>query len=174
MRLKEGLVHVYTGNGKGKTTCAFGLAMRAKGYGLDVCVVQFMKAKPDNSAKSASSIGIDVYQFGLDGFTSKGNLRKGDMTKAKDGLDFVKESIDEKRYDLIVLDEINVALDFGLLNVNDVLHVVIGRPKGLEMVLTGRNAPQDILDIADYVTEMCEKKHPFKTAGKHAREGIEY
>ncbi|NPA75209.1 MAG: cob(I)yrinic acid a,c-diamide adenosyltransferase [Euryarchaeota archaeon] len=169
-----GYIHVYTGNGKGKTTAAFGLAMRAAGRGKKVCIVQFMK--PDNGYGeqiSARKLGIEVYSFGTNKFVNKKNPRKEDIELAEAGLKLSREKMASGDYDLLVLDEINVALNYKLLDVNDILDMLKSRPQRTEIVLTGRYVPDEIVQIADLVTEMREVKHYFRK-GILAREGIEF
>ncbi len=168
-----GYIHVYTGNGKGKTTAAFGLAMRAAGRGKKVCIIQFMKPdKGYGEQVSARKLGIEVYPFGSDRFVNKKNPRKEDIERAQRALSFAKEKMKEE-YDLLILDEVNVALDFNLINLEDVLELMRELPEKTELVLTGRYAKKEIIDMADLVTEMKEIKH-YYTKGVMAREGIEY
>ena len=168
------MLHVYTGDGKGKTTAAFGLASRARGSGLDVCIVQFMKGTLSSEIKSARSLGIDVYQFGRDTLVDRNNPHPDDLLAAQEGLEFTREAIKKETYDLMILDEVNVAIDFNLLLMEDILELVIARPATMEMVLTGRNARAELINLADYVTEMKEVKHPYHASGIPARKGIEY
>ncbi len=168
-----GYIHVYTGNGKGKTTAAFGLAMRAAGRGKKVCIIQFMK--PDEGygeQVSARKLGIEVYAFGTNRFVNKNNPRREDVERAQNALEFARKKLNEG-YDLLVLDEINVALDFNLIRLEDVLSLLRSIPERTEVVLTGRYAKKEVIEIADLVTEMKEIKHYF-TRGVMAREGIEY
>ncbi len=168
-----GYVHVYTGNGKGKTTAAFGLAMRAAGRGKRVCIIQFMKPdKGYGEQVSARKLGIEVHPFGTNRFVSKKNPKKEDIERAKKALDFAREKMKEE-YDLLILDEINVAVDFNLISVEGVLSIIDELPEGTELVLTGRYARDEVIDRADLVTEMCEVKH-YYTKGVIAREGIEF
>ncbi len=166
-------IHVYTGNGKGKTTAAFGLAMRARGRGKKVCIIQFMKPdKGYGEQVSARKLGIEVYPFGRDKFINKKNPAKEDIERAKNALKFARQKFGED-YDLIVLDEINVALDYNLISLNEVLKLIDSLPERTELVLTGRYAKKEIIEKADLVTEMKEVKH-YYTRGVIAREGIEY
>ncbi len=165
------MIHVYFGNGKGKTTAAFGLAMRAKGRGFKVCVVQFLKSEDSGETISAKALGIEVYQFGNPWFVIN-TPNEEDFKMAEKGFKFAIEKIYSKEYDLIILDEINVAIFYKLLNVDDLLRVLNTLPPNLELVLTGRYAPQKVIDKADLVTEMKEIKH-YYTRGVLARVGIE-
>lgn len=166
-------IHVYTGNGKGKTTAAFGLAMRAAGRGKKVCIIQFMKPEKGYGEQvSARKLGIEVHAFGSNRFVNKNNPAREDIERAKKALNFAKEKLREN-YDLIILDEINVALDFNLISLEDVLSLISMLPERTELVLTGRYAKEEIIERADLVTEMREVKHYYRK-GVMAREGIEY
>ena len=168
-----GYVHVYTGNGKGKTTAAFGLAMRAAGREKKVCIIQFMKPdKGYGEQISARKLGIEIHPMGRDKFVNKKNPDKIDIELAKKALQLAKEKLNGD-YDLLVLDEINVAVDFNLISVNDVLNLLGDIPNKTEVVLTGRYAREEVINRADLVTEMREIKHYFKK-GVVAREGIEF
>ena len=168
-----GYIHVYTGNGKGKTTAAFGLAMRAAGRGKKVIIIQFMKPdKGYGEQVSARKLGIEVYPFGTNRFVSKKNPKKGDIERANKALEFAKEKLKEM-YDMMVLDEINVALDFNLIKLEDVLSLMDSIPEKTELILTGRYAKNEIIERAHLVTEMKEIKHYYQI-GIMAREGIEY
>ncbi|MCU0862080.1 MAG: cob(I)yrinic acid a,c-diamide adenosyltransferase [Methanomassiliicoccales archaeon] len=169
-----GLVQVYTGEGKGKSTAAFGLALRAWGRGLRVCIIQFLKLGEDYGEVQAVRrlAGIDLMQFGGEHFVRKGRHRKEDAERARAGLEKAKEALTSGRFDLVILDEVNVAVDFGLLGPEEVLEAVRSRGE-VEVVLTGRNAPQAFLDEADLVTEMRMVKHPYDQ-GVEARPGIEF
>lgn len=165
------MIHVYFGDGKGKTSAAFGLAMRAKGRDFNVCVIQFLKNVDTGEAISAKKLGIEVYQFGNPWFVV--NIpNKEDFEMAERGFKFAIEKIFSSKYDLIVLDEINIALFYKLLKIPDILAVLNTLPPNIELVLTGRYAPQEILDKADLVTEMKEIKH-YYNRGVLARIGIE-
>ncbi len=168
-----GYIHVYTGNGKGKTTAAFGLAMRAAGREKKVIIIQFMKPdKGYGEQVSARKLGIEIYPFGTDRFVSKKNPQKEDIEKANKALEFAKEKLKEI-YDVMILDEINVALDFNLIKLEDVLSLLDSLPEKTELILTGRYAKDEIIKRAHLVTEMHEVKHYYKI-GVMAREGIEY
>ncbi len=169
-----GYVHVYTGNGKGKTTAAFGLAMRASGRGRKVCIVQFMKPDAGYGEQiSARKLGIEVHPFGTNRFVNKNNPAREDVELARAALELAREKIKSGSYDLVILDEINVAMDFNLIPVNEVLDLLSSIPDKTEVVLTGRYAPDSIVERADLVTEMKEVKHYFRK-GVMAREAIEY
>ncbi|HTY47138.1 MAG TPA: cob(I)yrinic acid a,c-diamide adenosyltransferase [Methanomassiliicoccales archaeon] len=170
-----GLVHVYTGEGKGKTTAAFGLVLRAWGRGLRICVIQFMKVGEDYGEIQALRRmgGVDLFQFGRDKLFRKGKHTDEDVHLAKSGLERAKKALTSGDYDLVVLDEVTLAADFGLLATDEVLEVVRSRAPEVEVVLTGRRAPKAFTDEADLVTEMCLRKHPYDS-GLLARKGIEY
>ena len=169
-----GLVHVLTGDGRGKTTSAFGLALRAAGRGLKVCIVQFMKGFEYGEVLAARGIrGIEVRQFGRAEFVNRQAPEKVDIEEAGRALAFSRDAVGSGRFDLVVLDEINVALDFKLVRLEDVVGLVKGRPEGVELVLTGRNAPKELVELADYVSEVRELKHPYGK-GLPGRKGIEF
>ena len=173
MRLKKGLVHIYTGNGKGKTTAAFGLALRASGAGCKVYICQFVKGKVYNEIKALRKIkNIKVEQFGTGCFIRKKPSQK-DAEWARKGLLNAEKNIQSGKYDVVMLDEINIALYFGLITAKEVLAVIDRKPGRVELVLTGRYAPQALIKRADLVTEMREVKHPYQK-GIKARPGIEY
>lgn len=172
---KKGYIHVYTGTGKGKTTAALGLALRSWGHGKRVCIIQFMKGNEDYGEHKASlKLGKDflIRHFGRGVFIIDKPTTE-DKKLAKKGLDFAKKILSSNKYDLIVLDEINCALHWGLLSNKDVRGLLEIKPANLELVLTGRYAPQWLIKKADLVTEMKERKHYFKK-GVKARLGIEY
>ena len=169
-----GLVQVYTGNGKGKTTASLGLAFRATGRGLEVLMIQFLKP-PENYGEHISAKNIPnftILSLGLDHMLSR-VPRDVDIKVARETLQRAKEEICSGRYDLVILDEINNAMDWKLLSPEEVIGVLKGRPKNVEIVLTGRGAPKEIIEYADLVTEMVLIKHPFDK-GTDARKGIEY
>ncbi len=173
--MKKGLIQVYTGNGKGKTTAALGLAFRAAGHGLKVLVIQFMKGNINygelESAKKLSPY-LTIKQMGRETFVSKANPDPIDMKLAKRGFSLAKKTIRNKEYDMVILDEINVAIDYGLIPLSDLLKLIDSKPETVELILTGRNAKSEIIDKADLVTEMVERKH-YYDKGIKARKGIE-
>jgi len=168
-------VQVYTGDGKGKTTAALGLALRAVGHGLSVCMIQFMKGSANYGelAAAAKLPGFTIVQTGRDEFVDRKNPAQVDVEMARDGLARAGAVLREGRHDLVVLDEINVALDFGLVTLEDVLGLIAARPPHVELVLTGRRAHPDVMKAADLVSEVLNIKHHYD-AGVAAREGIEY
>ncbi len=169
-----GLVMVYTGDGKGKTTAALGLAFRAAGHGLKVLAVHFLKGRDYGEAKAAEIFpNFDVVKAGREKFVNRDNPDPEDVKLAKEGLSRAGEAAASGQYDLIVLDEINVALNYNLVSLQDVLELIEKRAPGVNLVLTGRNAPPEILEKADMISEVKEIKHHF-ASGIKAREGIEY
>ena len=169
-----GLLHVYTGEGKGKTTAALGLALRAWGHGLRVCVVQFMKRGEDyGEIRALRRMEVDVFQFGSGRLIIKGGHCQEDLDCACRALEFARLVLASGEYDLVVLDEVNVAIYFGLVDCADVLAALRARTPGVEVICTGRNAPDELLEEADLVTVMTVKKHPYDD-GLAARKGIEY
>lgn len=174
MSKELGLIHIYTGSGQGKTSAAFGLVLRALGAGFKVCLIQFMKAGQYSEVKALKEFqNIKIYQFGRKSFVNLKKPAKIDIDLAEKGLEKVKEVFKSKKYDLVILDEINVAVKFKLLKLPELLKLIKEKPKGLELVLTGRFAHPKVIKLADYVTEMKEIKHPFKR-GVLARRGIDY
>ncbi|MDD1771570.1 MAG: cob(I)yrinic acid a,c-diamide adenosyltransferase [Methanomassiliicoccales archaeon] len=169
-----GLLQVYTGGGKGKTTAALGLVMRAWGHDLRVCVIQFLKKGEDyGEVHALRSMGIDVYQFGSGRLIIKDRHDQQDEDCARRALKFSNDALTSGEYDLVVLDEINVALYFGLISCQEVLSALKGREKHVEVVCTGRNAPPELKAEADLVTVMEPEKHPYDN-GLEARKGIEF
>ena len=166
------MIQVYTGEGKGKTTAALGLALRAAGAGLKVYIAQFVKGKTCSEHKALKKIkNIKVEQFGSGCFVRK--INKEDEKLFKSGLAAVKKALKNKKYDVIILDEINVALKLGLMDCDELVRVLKCAPRKQEVILTGRDAPCGILKLADLVSEIKEIKHYFRK-GVPARKGIEY
>ncbi|MEW6171153.1 MAG: cob(I)yrinic acid a,c-diamide adenosyltransferase [Candidatus Omnitrophota bacterium] len=167
------MIHIYTGNGKGKSTACFGLALRAAGRGFKIYIGQFIKGGCFGEHFALRKIkNIKIEQFGKGCFIKK-NPTKKDIDFAHNGLLKIQKIIQEKKYNMVILDEINVALHFKLLKLKDVVGLIKNTPKNIELVLTGRYAPSDLITLADYVTKMCEIKHPFQK-NILARKGIEY
>ncbi len=173
--MELGLVQVYTGDGKGKTTASIGLAMRAVGKGMKVLMVQFLKGRAYGELESAKlfSDRFRIIQSGLDSFVKKGEPSAEDLRLAHEGLETARRAIMSGEYDIVILDEINVAVELGVLAVEEVLPVIDGRPKGVEVVLTGRYAPEEFCRRADIITEMKNVRHCFDN-GVQMREGIEF
>lgn len=170
-----GLVQVYTGDGKGKTTAALGLALRACGHGFSVYMVQFMKGDIEyGELKAAQWIpNFTIVQFGRPDFVDKANPKKEDIDFARKALEHARDIISSANHDIVILDELNVALDFKLVELKDVLTLIDSKPKHMELVITGRNAPKEILKKANLVTKMENIKHPYDN-GVSARCGIEH
>ena len=174
MALKKGFIHVYTGNGKGKTTAAIGLGIRAIGEGLTVIMIQFMKGRRYSELDALEGIkNFTVVQFGRDEFVSKEKPEQIDIDLAQKGLAYAKDVIQKGEYDLVILDEINVAVDFHLIAVKDVTDLLENKPVPLELVLTGRYASPEIVKYADIVSEILEIKHPYQK-GVLSRKGIDW
>jgi cob(I)alamin adenosyltransferase len=176
MQNKKGLVLVYTGNGKGKTTASLGLALRAAGHGEKVYIIQFMKG--DEKYGEVKAIrqylpNVELVQKGLDAFIKRGHPSSQDLKLAQEGLNLAKDVILSEEYDLIILDEVNVAVDYGLLAEQDVLDLIASKPSFTTLVLTGRYASENILQKADMISEVKEIKHHYNQ-GVAAQQGIEY
>ncbi len=170
----RGYVQVYTGDGKGKSTAAFGLVMRATGKGLRAAVLQFMKSDPDwGEIVTLRKLGVDVRQCGLDHWVLPGELKPEDLAAAAAGFTAARDLVLGGAYDLVVLDELVTALRFELVALADVLKLVADKPPAVELVITGRGAPEELIAAADLVTEMRPLKH-YYDAGVKARSGIEY
>jgi cob(I)alamin adenosyltransferase len=169
----RGYVHVYTGDGKGKTTAALGLALRAIGAGLKVYMAQFIK-KGDyseiNALKRFSNC-VTVEQFGRGRFT-RGKPTPADIEAARKGLKRVNEILSSRQYHIVILDEINVAVTYGIFSIADLLGIIDRKPEDVELIITGRNAAPEIVDKADLVSEVKAIKHYFQS-GVKARIGIE-
>lgn len=173
---RKGMVHVYTGNGKGKTTAAVGLALRAVGHGYKVFMLQFMKGSKNYGEIIAAGKYLPdftIVQSGLETFVSKENPAQIDVDLALQGLELAKKIIRENTYDMVILDEINVALDYNLIPLSEVIEMIRSRPPEMELILTGRDAPQEILELGDVVTNITLVNHPYYH-GIEAREGIEF
>jgi len=173
-KLERGLIQVYTGNGKGKTGAAFGLALRAMGRGLKVCVIQFMKGGFDygESHMAGRLPLLEMAVYGRGHFIADRPTAE-DFADAKKAFGHAKHAIHGGKFDIVILDEVNVAMHLGLLSVGEVTEVLRNRPSQVEVILTGRHAPLEIINLADLVTEMREVKHPY-AQGIKARKGIEY
>jgi cob(I)alamin adenosyltransferase len=176
MKLEHGRVQVYTGDGKGKTTAALGLALRASGHGMRSLIIQFMKGKTNYGELEAIKRipEISILQFGTEDFVMKGKEQEIDYREARAALKRAGEAMKDPGLSILVLDEINVALFFQLIKPEDVIELVKSRPPGLELVLTGRRIPQEIKDLADLVTNFVEEKHYYSSQGLQARQGIEH
>lgn len=171
---ERGLVQVYTGNGKGKTTAAIGLAIRAVGQGLRVFIGQFMKGSTYGELSTLALIpNITLRQFGTGRWVIRGQAAPEDIEAAQKGFAEVEEAVFSGDYDVVVMDEINVATAWQLIPLEKVIELIRHKPAKVELVLTGRAAPPEIVDLADLVTEMMPIKHP-ADKGIFARKGIEF
>ncbi|NLM58468.1 MAG: cob(I)yrinic acid a,c-diamide adenosyltransferase [Clostridium sp.] len=176
--MNKGLIHVYTGDGKGKTTAAIGLGIRALGNGYKVYMVQFLKSQDTSELKILEKLnpGFKVFRFEKKrGFIWTLNDKEIAQLKeeVREAFSFVKTVLKRCECDVLILDEIMAAMGNGLIDVNDVVDVLKDKPAGVEIILTGRNAPAEIMELSDYVSEITCKKHPFEK-GISARKGIEY
>jgi len=197
--LKEGLTHIYTGGGKGKTTCSLGLALRAVGHNYNVHIIQFMKSGDTGEMFSIQQYipNIKFVQFGKDALKEKqlkmvsfedsekneNKLKENEVYKfspieeerepARRGLEYARNIMNSENCDMVILDEINCAMAQGIINTEEVLNLLKEKPKHVELILTGRDAPKEIKDAADLVSEIKKIKHPFDK-GIGARKGIEY
>ena len=172
MKNNLGKIHIYTGDGKGKTTAALGLALRAIGAGYRVYIVQFLKGQDYSELKSLKPFKkITVKRFGEKTFIHKVGTNP-DIMAAKQALDWSKQVIKSGKFDIVVLDEIFLAAFFKLIPLTEIIKLIKNKPKNVELVLTGRKASAQVIKLADYVTEMKEIKHPYQK-GLEARKGIE-
>ena len=170
--MEKGYVQIYTGNGKGKTTAALGLSLRAVCAGKRVFFGQFVKGMKYSETKCVDYLeGIEIKQFGKDCFIYN-DPTKADIKLAQEGLEEIKFILKEGKYDLVVLDELSIALFYNLFNVEEVIEAINNRAEHVEVVITGRYAPEELIEIGDLVTEMKEVKH-YYTQGVQARTGIE-
>ncbi len=172
---EKGLVHIYTGEGKGKTTSALGLALRALGHGAHVTMIQFMKGwEGYGELKSASQLhGFEIIQTGRPDYVYMGKEEPDDHEEAERGMRAAFAAIGKGSCDMLILDEINVALSYGLVDITEVVRLIRSRPNEMEIVLTGRGMHQELVALADLVTEMREIRHPY-SSGVMARKGVEF
>lgn len=174
-KLSKGFIHIYTGNGKGKTTAALGQALRAAGAGLKTYIAQFMKEYPYSELRSVKLLNefITIEQFCGDEFVYKKQLPDElEIKKAIDGLNKAKIKMMSKDYDIIILDEAIVSIYFKLLTVEQIIDFINSKPADVELILTGRYCPEILIEKADLVTEMKEIKH-YYSKGVTSRKGIE-
>jgi cob(I)alamin adenosyltransferase len=169
------MIQIYTGNGKGKTTAAIGQGIRALVHRKKVIMIQFMKGDPDYGEiiTLKKLRNFKVIQTGLPTFVEKGNPSKDDIKLAQKGLALARKVLTEKKYQVIILDEINVAVEYGLIKLSDVLKIITSCPKDIELILTGRYAVKELIEKADLVSEIKEIKHPYQK-GFVSRKGIDY
>lgn len=170
---QKGMIQIYTGDGKGKTTAALGLALRAAGHGMKTFIGQFMKGQVYGELRALQDFPlIAIEQFGGNKCIRREEVTDRDRQRAEQGLQRCLEVMQSGNFNIIVLDEILVALWFGLVSLETVLHLVDNKPAAVELILTGRRAPQELIDRADLVTEMRQVKHYYQQ-GVPARKGIE-
>ena len=175
---KDGLVIVYTGNGKGKTTAALGMALRAIGYDHKVCMLQFIKGswhygEMDSSKKLEPNFELIAVGKGFVGILDDNSPREEHEKYAAEALRICREKIFSEKYNVVILDEVNYAINLGLIDVQEIIKIIKEKPSSLDLVLTGRDAKEEIIELADLVTEMKEIKHPFKS-GIKAKKGIDF
>jgi len=171
---RVGLIMVHTGDGKGKTTAAIGTAFRAVGVGFKVKMIQFIKGSWDyGELRTAGQIeNFEIVPMG-EGFTWETKDKEQDTKKAHEAWKACRDAIEKNEHDLLIFDEINNVLSYGYLDVDEVIEALKGKPKDMHVILTGRDAPPALIELADLVTEMKEIKHPFHN-GIYAQRGIEY
>jgi cob(I)alamin adenosyltransferase len=169
------MIHVYTGDGKGKTTAALGLALRALGHGFKIYIMQFMKGDIDyGELKSTAKIdGITLVQGGRADFVNPDDPDPVDLEYARKAFEQAKSAVMSGDYHMVILDELNITTAWKLLPLEEVIELIKSKPEDVELILTGRYAPEEFIDLADYVTEMKEIKHPFDL-GCDSRDGIEH
>lgn len=173
---RKGLICIYTGNGKGKTTSAIGAAIRAAGHGLKVLILLFMKGQKnigEIKAITETNLPITIKQFGRKAFFQSRTCEQIDIHEAHMGFQVFQEAMKSEAYDLIILDEIIMAIDFGLLQMDEVMAIIKQKPPRLHLILTGRNAKKNLMEIADLVTDMKNIKHHYHK-GVIAQKGIEF
>ena len=178
--LEHGYIQIYTGDGKGKTTASLGLALRAIGHGWKVLIIQFTKGEKSvnnyyGEILSASKLmpNLEVMQFGMDRVVYSHNINIDDYRESKKGWTAAKEAINSGKYQLVIMDEINICADLGMIKISEIKDVLLNKPQNLEVVLTGRRAHPELVAMAHLVTEMKPVKHYFDM-GVMARQGIEY
>lgn len=175
MKKKEGITIIFTGNGKGKTTAALGVALRASGYGMNTLMIQFIKEQgTSGEQKICPSLlkNVDIYPFGM-GFIFKGDDLKPHMEMAERAWFFMEETLQKKKYNILILDELSATLCLGLLPADKVVNFLIQKDDALHVIITGRDAPPELIKMADIVTEMKEIKHIYRE-GVAAIQGLDY
>jgi len=172
---EKGLIYVFTGNGKGKTTAAVGQAVRFSGQGFKVLMVQFIKQIVSGEVAPLKKLGVEIYPMGLGyvGILSDQKEKETHVQAAQRALDFAKKKIAEEEFDLLVLDEVNNSVHLGLLEVGEVVDFLKNRPQELSVILTGRDAPAQFKEMADLVSEVKDVKHPYEK-GISAKKGSEF
>lgn len=174
-RVRKGLLVINTGNGKGKTTAGFGMMLRAWGRGMNTMAVQFIKSEKSRYGEqmAAEKIGIEMIPSGR-GFSWTSEDLSEDEALAQNGWRIAKEKITSGDYDVIMLDEITYPITWGWIDVDEVLEVIKNKPKMLNLIITGRDAHEKLVEVADLVTEMKEIKHPYADQGIPAQKGVEF
>ncbi|MDA0597269.1 MAG: cob(I)yrinic acid a,c-diamide adenosyltransferase [Chloroflexi bacterium] len=174
-RIRKGLVVINTGNGKGKTTAGFGMMLRAWGRGMNSMAVQFIKSEKSKYGEqmAAEKIGIEMIPSGR-GFSWTSKDLTEDEALAQNGWKIAKEKISSGEYDVIMLDEITYPITWGWIDVDEVLEVIANKPEMLNLIITGRDAHEKLVEVADLVTEMKEIKHPYADQGIPAQKGVEF
>ena len=169
------MIQVYTGNGKGKTTAALGQALRAIGHGMKVFMVQFMKGRTYGELLTCERClpEFTIVMSGRDEFVKKGEPEEIDLSMAREGFELARKVVAEGTHDMLILDEINVAIDYGLLSLDEVVDLLRSCPPEMEVICTGRYAPSELVELADLVSEVREIKHHYQS-GVEMRKGIEY
>ncbi|HTZ17529.1 MAG TPA: cob(I)yrinic acid a,c-diamide adenosyltransferase [Dissulfurispiraceae bacterium] len=172
--MRKGYVHIYTGSGKGKTTAALGLALRSAGAGHRVFFAQFIKKTKCSEHKALERFSdlVTLRQFGT-GFIRGGKITEVQIKAAATGIEEARKAISSSAYDVVILDEINIAVHYGLVAAEDVLSLIEARPSHVEILLTGRYADKRLIEKADLITEMKEVRH-YMNSGVKARKGIEF
>ena len=176
--MEDGLTIVYTGNGKGKTTAALGIVLRATGYEKKTCMIQFIKGswhygEMDSSKRLEPEFEMIAAGKGFVGIIDDKSPKEDHKDIAKEAIRISNEKIQSGNYDIVILDEINYAVNLNLISVDDVLNIIKSKPKGVDLILTGNYAKDQVIEIADLVTEMREIKHPFQN-GIKAKKGIDF
>jgi len=171
----KGLVEIFTGDGKGKTSAALGIALRASGHAFKVFIIYFMKGGfPYGERKALSQLpNIKFAKFGLESFVDPNNVTEAEKEEARKALQTAKEVIFNNEYDIVILDEVNVATAWNLISTDEVIKLIKEKPKNVELILTGRYADDKLIELADLVTNMTKVKHPYDK-GILARKGIDY
>jgi len=173
--LSKGLVEIFTGSGKGKTSAALGVMLRAAGQGLRSHIIYFLKGDyPYGERKMFALLSnVTCESFGHEHFVNPAQIKPEEREQARQGLEAARRALASSDYDLVVLDEINIAVAWKLIGIEEVLQLIENKPQNMELILTGRHADQRLIDKADLVTDMVEVKHPFHK-GIKARRGIDY
>jgi cob(I)alamin adenosyltransferase len=174
--VERGLVVVHTGPGKGKSTAAFGMALRMIGHGMPVSIIQFIKGAMETGEQAVFDAFPDLAEMRPmgEGFTWDTQDRSGDIAKVRTAWDAAKERIMDPAWKMVILDELNIALRYDYLPLEEVLETLKSRPADCHVVITGRNAPAGLIEAADLVTEMTMIKHPFREQGVKAQAGVEF